>query len=283
MNTAIWIVVLVVVGVMLYSRFGGTITLPGLPKMDFRLAGFVGAALAAFYVLYRVHGLASQEVPGYEKTVGEWADYLLGDPILALSLLILFGFVVSKWRSRKGGQMAVQPATASAKDKDDTIGGMPKQEWAFWMNRAPEKVAYSYRMQTVRWITLALAILAALPLMLGSLGLVPKEMASFLTKGTVISVSGILCAVAAGLLLSHVKDTSFFGVLAFAGLLVLGYFSQTLWGEFFKKDPIGTVDLPWPLVVFGVIAGVTPLLATERFAAVFALIAFFILSLAPNF
>lgn len=283
MNTAIWIVVLVLVGVMLYSRFGGKVTLPGLTKIDFRLAGFGGAALAAFYVVYRVHGMASQEVPGYERTVREWAGYLLEDPILALSLLFLLGFVVSKWRSRKGGPMAVQPGAASAKDEDDTIGGMPKQEWAFWMTRAPERVAYSYRMQTVRWIALGLAILAALPLVLGWLELVPKEIASFLTKGTVVSVSGILCAVAAGLLLSHVEDTSFFGVLTFAGLLVLGYFSQTLWGEFFKKDPIGTVDLPWPLVVFGVIAGVTPLLATERFAAVFALIAFFILSLAPNF
>lgn len=283
MNTAIWIAALVVVGVMLYSRFGGTITLPGLPKMDVRLAAFGGAALAAFYVLYRVHGLASQEVPGYEKTVGEGAGFLLGDPILALSLLVLFAFVVSKWRSRKGGQMAVLPGAASAKDKDDTIGGMPKTEWAFWMNRAPERVAYSYRMDTVRWVIIILVLLAAGILGVAHFAPVPKEVQDILGGEVVVSLCGIFSAAVAGLLLSQVKDThKTFGPIVFVALGVLLWKSPILW-ELAKRDPAGSIKLPWAIIGAAVLSGVFVLLTRERFFAAAALCIFFILSLAPNF
>lgn len=55
------------------------------------------------------------------------ADYLLEDPILALSLLVLFAFVVSKWRGRKsvraGGQQGATATKEVAKEKDTVVFG----------------------------------------------------------------------------------------------------------------------------------------------------------------
>lgn len=71
---------------------------------------------------------------------------------------------------------------------NNTIGGMPKQEWAFWTTRAPERIAFSYRMETVRWAIVVLLLLSGGTFALATFGLVPEGAKSFLTAGVKFSI-----------------------------------------------------------------------------------------------
>lgn len=166
---------------------------------------------------------------------------------------------------------------------NNTIGGMPKQEWAFWTTRAPERIAFSYRMETVRWAIVVLLLLSGGTFALATFGLVPEGAKSFLTAGVKFSISGILLAALTGFLLSFGKSlVDVLGVaLLLIGLIVLWWTEQVhlVW-DTQQKD---FVSLPWLLVAPIILGGTFTLLSRERFIAAIALWIFFILSLAPNF